>query len=103
MFQYNRRYDRRVKLALDTGHTGVKFGWEPFGLNESKDLHYVEAIRKALGENDFMIDVGLIWDAKTTIKRSKQYEPFNLFWMKTKHILITILVIMNCQIIAFNI
>ena len=29
-----------------------------------------------------MLDVGLIWDAKTTIKRSKQYEPFNLFWIE---------------------
>ena len=83
MFQYTIEDTiERVKIALDTGHTGVKFGWEPFGLNESKDLHYVEAIRKALGENDFMLDVGLIWDAKTTIKRSKQYEPFNLFWIE---------------------
>ena len=47
-----------------------------------RDRLYVEAIRKALGENDFMLDVGLIWDAKTTIKRSKQYEPFNLFWIE---------------------
>jgi len=72
----------RVKIALDTGHTGVKFGWEPFGYDEKKDLNYVESIRKALGDNDFMLDVGLIWDSKTTIKRGKQYEPFNLFWIE---------------------
>ena len=29
-----------------------------------------------------MLDVGLIWDAKTTIKRAKSYEPYNLFWIE---------------------
>jgi L-rhamnonate dehydratase len=83
MFQYSIEDTvDRVKIALDTGHTGVKFGWEPFGNDERKDLKYVEAIRNALGNNDFMLDVGLIWDAKTTIKRAKQYEPYNLFWIE---------------------
>jgi L-alanine-DL-glutamate epimerase-like enolase superfamily enzyme len=29
----------RAKRAIDTGHTGVKFGWEPFGRDEATD-HY---------------------------------------------------------------
>ncbi|EIM27597.1 mandelate racemase/muconate lactonizing enzyme family protein [Microvirga lotononidis] len=73
----------RAKHAVDTGHTGVKFGWEPFGQSEAMDLKYVEAIRRAIGdETDFMLDVGLIWDAKTTIRRSSLFEPYNLFWIE---------------------
>jgi len=73
----------RAKRAIDTGHTGVKFGWEPFGRDEATDLKYVEAIRKAIGDkNDFMLDVGLVWDAKTTIRRAKLFEPYKLFWIE---------------------
>ncbi|MBI3707443.1 MAG: mandelate racemase/muconate lactonizing enzyme family protein [Proteobacteria bacterium] len=73
----------RAKSAVDSGHTGVKFGWEPFGANEATDLRYVEAIRKAIGDtNDFMLDVGLVWDAKTTIRRAKLFEPYRLFWIE---------------------
>src|SRR5262249_1220724 len=61
----------RAKRAIDTGHTGVKFGWEPFGRDEAMDLRYVEAVRNAIGDDkDFMLDVGLAWDAKTTIRRA---------------------------------
>ena len=84
MFQFNLEDTlERVQIAIDTGHTAVKFGWEPFGFDEALDLKYVEEIRKKLGNNlDFMLDVGLIWDAKTTIKRAKSYEPYNLFWIE---------------------
>jgi L-rhamnonate dehydratase len=73
----------RAKRAIDTGHTGVKFGWEPFGRDEATDLRYVEAVREAIGSrNDFMLDVGLVWDAKTTIRRAKLFEPYRLFWIE---------------------
>jgi len=73
----------RAKRAVDTGHTGVKFGWEPFGRDEAMDLRYVEAIRRAIGDdNDFMLDVGLAWDAKTTIRRARLFEPYKLFWIE---------------------
>ncbi|MFI4980940.1 MAG: mandelate racemase/muconate lactonizing enzyme family protein, partial [Nevskiales bacterium] len=73
----------RAKRAIDTGHTGVKFGWEPFGRDEATDLRYVEAVRRAIGDgNDFMLDVGLVWDAKTTIRRAKLFEPYRLFWIE---------------------
>ena len=65
------------------GTPAVKFGWEPFGRDAATDLRYVEAIRKAIGdENDFMLDVGLAWDAKTTIQRARLFEPYNLFWIE---------------------
>jgi L-alanine-DL-glutamate epimerase-like enolase superfamily enzyme len=73
----------RARHAVDTGHTGVKFGWEPFGQDEAQDLAYVEAIRRAIGDSvDFMLDVGLAWDAKTTIRRAQLFEPFRLFWIE---------------------
>ncbi len=84
MFQFTvKETVARAKRAIDTGHTGVKFGWEPFGRDEATDLKYVEAIRKAIGDkNDFMLDVGLVWDAKTTIRRAKLFEPYKLFWIE---------------------
>ncbi|EIC83803.1 mandelate racemase/muconate lactonizing enzyme family protein [Serratia sp. M24T3] len=73
----------RARHAVDTGHTGVKFGWEPFGLDEKRDIEYVEAIRHAIGDDvDFMLDVGLAWDAKTTIRRAQLFEPYRLFWIE---------------------
>ncbi|MEM7445766.1 MAG: mandelate racemase/muconate lactonizing enzyme family protein [Pseudomonadota bacterium] len=73
----------RAKTAVDTGHTGVKFGWEPFGADEKTDLAYVEAIRKAIGDDvDFMLDVGLVWDAKTTIRRAQLFQPYGLCWIE---------------------
>ena len=73
----------RALNAVDTGHTGVKFGWEPFGQDEATDLATVEAVRRAVGDHvDFMLDVGLVWDAKTTIRRAKLFEPYRLFWIE---------------------
>jgi L-alanine-DL-glutamate epimerase-like enolase superfamily enzyme len=84
MFQYSvEETVERARRAVDTGHTGVKFGWEPFGHSASSDLRYVEAIRRAIGDDvDFMLDVGLVWDAKTTIRRARLFEPYDLFWIE---------------------
>jgi L-rhamnonate dehydratase len=66
-----------AKRAIDTSHTVVKFGREPFGRDAATDLSYVEAIRRAIGDaNDFMLDVGLAWDAKTTLQRAGLFEPY---------------------------
>jgi L-rhamnonate dehydratase len=73
----------RAQRAIDTGHTAVKFGWEPFGRDAATDLRYVEAVRRAIGDaNDFMLDVGLAWDAKTTLQRARLFEPYRLFWIE---------------------
>ena len=73
----------RARAAVDTGHTGVKFGWEPFGQDEKRDLAYVEAIRRAIGDDvDFMLDIGLAWDAKTTIRRAQLFQPYRLMWIE---------------------
>ena len=84
MFQFSiEETVARAKAAVDTGHTGVKFGWEPFGQDEAQDLRYVGAIREAIGDKvDLMLDVGHAWDAKTTIRRAQLFEPYRLFWIE---------------------
>jgi L-rhamnonate dehydratase len=73
----------RVSKAKDEGFTAAKFGWEPFGRDPKSDCAYLAAMHKAAGDDfDLMLDVGLVWDATTTIQRAKLFEPFNLFWIE---------------------
>lgn len=74
----------RARQAVDKGYTAVKMGWEPFGRGTLKqDLEILDAIRKAIGSKiDFMLDVGLVWDAKTTIQRARAFTPYDLFWIE---------------------
>ena len=74
----------RVKWCKDQGFTAAKFGWEPFGRADlAFDLRMLEAMRKAAGPDfDLMLDVGLVWDATTTIQRARAFEPFDLFWIE---------------------
>jgi L-rhamnonate dehydratase len=84
MFQFTpAETAERARRAIDTGHSAVKFGWEPFGRDPKTDCQYLEAIRKAIGDkNDLMLDVGLVWDAKTTIQRAELFRDYNLFWIE---------------------
>ena len=73
----------RVRKAKDEGFTAAKFGWEPFGRDPKSDCAYLDAMRKAAGDDfDLMLDVGLVWDATTTIQRAKLFEPYDLFWIE---------------------
>jgi L-rhamnonate dehydratase len=73
----------RAKKAVDEGFTAVKFGWEPFGKDPKTDLAFLTAIRRAVGdERDVILDVGLVWDVKTTIRRAKLFEPMKLLWIE---------------------
>ena len=73
----------RVAAAKDAGFTAAKFGWEPFGQDPATDCAYLDAMRKAAGDDfDLMLDVGLIWDATTTIQRARLFEPYNLAWIE---------------------
>ena len=83
MFQFTAEATaERARQARDRGFTAVKFGWEPFGRDPRTDCAYLDAIRAAVGdEMDIMLDVGLIWDAKTTLRAEADYtastlEPF---------------------------
>ncbi len=73
----------RVRSAKDAGFTAAKFGWEPFGRDPKTDCAYLDAMRAAAGDDfDLMLDVGLVWDATTTIQRAKLFEPYGLFWIE---------------------
>jgi L-alanine-DL-glutamate epimerase-like enolase superfamily enzyme len=84
MFQYTAEETAaRARQAQDDGFSAVKFGWEPFGQDAATDCAYLEAIRRAIGEQmDIMLDVGLIWDAKTTLQRARLFEPYRLAWIE---------------------
>lgn len=71
------------KKLVEKGFTAVKFGWNPMGENEEKDLELVEGARKGVGDKcDLIIDAGCCWDAKTAIRRTKQFEKYNIFWLE---------------------
>ena len=73
----------RAQAARDAGYTAVKFGWEPFGEDPERDCAYLEAIRRAIGEDmELMLDVGQAWDAWTTLERARLFEPYDLFWIE---------------------
>ncbi len=84
MFQFTAQATAdRARAAVDRGYTAVKFGWEPFGRDPQQDCEYLDAIRDAVGEKvDIMLDVGLVWDAKTTLQRARLFEPYNLYWIE---------------------
>jgi L-rhamnonate dehydratase len=67
----------------DMGFTAVKFGWDPMGRSEQNDIALVREARRGLGDSaDLMIDAGLVWDAKTAIRRAKAFSDFDLFWLE---------------------
>ena len=73
----------RVRKAKGEGFTAAKFGWEPFGKDAKTDCLFLDAMRKAAGDDfDIMLDVGLVWDATTTIQRARLFEPYDLFWIE---------------------
>jgi L-rhamnonate dehydratase len=84
MFQFTAEATaERARKAQDRGFTAVKFGWEPFGQDPETDCAYLGAIRAAIGDDtDIMLDVGLVWDAKTTLQRARLFEPYRLAWIE---------------------
>jgi L-rhamnonate dehydratase len=73
----------KAKRWIAKGFTAVKFGWEPMGENEKKDLELVEGARLGVGDtNDIIIDAGCCWDTKTAKLRSKQFEPYKPLWLE---------------------
>jgi L-alanine-DL-glutamate epimerase-like enolase superfamily enzyme len=67
----------------EQGYKAVKFGWGPMGQSEAGDIAHVRKAREALGPDvELMVDAGLCWDTATAIRRSRQFEPFNLTWLE---------------------
>ena len=53
------------------------------GQDEATDIALVRAAREGLGEApDLLIDAGLVWDAKTAIRRVRAFEEHRIFWLE---------------------
>jgi L-alanine-DL-glutamate epimerase-like enolase superfamily enzyme len=75
--------ERRAAQMRDAGFTALKFGWGPLGKDEKTDIALVAAARRGFGdENDFMIDIGLCWDAVTAIARCRRLAEYNPYWVE---------------------
>ncbi len=71
------------KKWISQGFTAVKFGWAPLGQSEKLDLELVEGARRGVGDNnDVLIDAGCCWDTITAIKRARQFEDYDIFWLE---------------------
>ena len=72
-----------AKRYVDRGFNAVKFGWDPMGSDEATDIALVREARKGLGEGpDLLVDAGLVWDAKTAIRRVRAFEEHRIFWVE---------------------
>ncbi len=68
---------------VDRGFDAVKFGWDPMGRDEATDIALVREARKGLGDGpDLLVDAGLVWDAKTAIRRARAFEEQRIFWLE---------------------
>ncbi len=68
---------------VDAGFDAVKFGWDPMGRDEATDIALVREARKGLGESaDLLVDAGLVWDAKTAIRRVRAFEEHRIYWLE---------------------
>ncbi len=73
----------RAEKYASAQFTAVKFGWGPIGQSEASDLAHVREARKGLGAKpDLMIDAGLAYDCSTAIKRARQFEEYNPYWLE---------------------
>jgi L-alanine-DL-glutamate epimerase-like enolase superfamily enzyme len=73
----------RARRFRDQGFTAVKFGWEPMGDDERTDIALVREARKGLGDDaDLMIDAGLVWDAKTALRRARAFSEYDIYWLE---------------------
>jgi len=67
----------------EAGYRAVKFGWEPMGKSETLDLDLVRGARKGLGDDaTLLIDAGLVWDARTALRRANQFADYNIGWLE---------------------
>jgi len=74
---------QKAKHWREQGFTAVKFGWSPLGQSEKLDIELVEGARRGMGdENDILIDAGCCYNSKTAIRRARQFEQFNPYWLE---------------------
>ncbi len=68
---------------VESGYQAVKFGWEPMGESEQKDLDLVRGGREGLGEHHtLLIDAGCVWDARTALRRAEAFADYHIGWLE---------------------
>jgi len=71
---------RRWKEA---GYRAIKFGWEPMGESEARDIDLVRGAREGFGdEGELLIDAGCVWDARTALQRANRFQDFRIGWLE---------------------
>ncbi len=70
------------RRLVDSGYTGVKFGWGPLGQSEAGDIAQIREARRGLGEAELMIDAGLAYDTLTAMRRARQFAEYRPFWFE---------------------
>jgi len=74
---------QKAKRWRERGFTAVKFGWAPMGQSEKVDLDLVEGARRGAGPDmDILVDAGCCWDTVTAMKRARQLEDYDVFWIE---------------------
>lgn len=67
----------------EAGYRAVKFGWEPMGKSEKLDLDLVRGARQGVGDDaTVLIDAGLVWDARTALRRANQFADYQIGWLE---------------------
>jgi L-rhamnonate dehydratase len=67
----------------EAGYRAVKFGWEPMGQSEQLDLDLVRGARRGLGDDaTLLIDAGLVWEARTALRRAHQFAEYSPGWLE---------------------
>ena len=73
----------KTRRWKEQGFTAVKYGWAPMGQSERVDLDLVEGARRGAGPDmDILVDAGCCWDTITAMKRARQFEDYNVFWIE---------------------
>jgi L-alanine-DL-glutamate epimerase-like enolase superfamily enzyme len=74
---------------VSTGLQGLKTGFGKrgsarLGYDHDRDVAYVKAMRKVLGDKMLMIDNGIAikWDVTDAVRRAKAMEEYNLSWIE---------------------
>ena len=63
-----------------SGFSGMKL---KVGYGIKKDLEYIEAIRKAIGDELYlMVDANHAYNASEAIRLAREMEPFDIFWFE---------------------
>ncbi len=72
----------RLASERSTGFDAFKIGWPPFGIDEARDIAFLEAARDTVGSLDLMVDAAQSWSLDTAASRLQRFARFGLGWIE---------------------